>query len=166
MASAWLASTAAVAGPAGWLSLSAKSPWTLMNINERILRNAHSFPCHCNCDAAQFFSGRGRSHIIFIACLYEYLYVVIMDVFVTGLCVLSLLCALIYKQSTHPTCRDPQFAKFKKTYLFVYLIATGRLRQTSLLPSYVTSVTHHWVDKWFLQGTKWHHLIDSYQHMV
>jgi len=36
------------------------------------------------------------------------------------------LCALIYKRSTHLECRDAQFAKFKRTYLFVYLLATGR----------------------------------------
>ena len=51
----------------------------------------------------------------------------IMDIFVTGLCVLSLMCALIYRQSTHQGYRDPQFSKFKRTYLFVYLLATGRL---------------------------------------
>jgi len=48
-----------------------------------------------------------------------------MDIFETGLCVLSLMCALIYKQSTHPGCSDSQFSKFKRTYLFVYLLATG-----------------------------------------
>jgi len=28
-------------------------PWQFMHINEGILRNAHSSPCHCNCDAAR-----------------------------------------------------------------------------------------------------------------
>ena len=63
--------------------------------------------------------------------VYKFIYgvgnITIMNVFETGLCVLSLMCVLIYKQSTHPECRDPQFSKFKRTYLFVYLIATGRL---------------------------------------
>ena len=52
---------------------------------------------------------------------------VIMDIFVTGLCVLGVMCALIYKRSTHPGCRDPEFSKFKMTYLVVYLLATGIL---------------------------------------
>ena len=58
--------------------------------------------------------------------VYSGIIIIIMDIFVIGLCILSLLCALIYKRSTHPECRDVQFSKFKKTYLFVYLLATGR----------------------------------------
>ena len=49
-----------------------------------------------------------------------------MGIYITGLGVLSVMCALIYKRSTHPECKDAQFSKFKRTYLFVYLLATGR----------------------------------------
>jgi len=52
-----------------------------------------------------------------------------MDIFLTGLGILSMMCVLIYKGSIHPECRDPQFAKFKRTYLFVYLLATGTEKQ-------------------------------------
>jgi len=52
-----------------------------------------------------------------------------MSIFIAGLGILSVMCALIYRRSSHPGCRDAQFNKFKRTYLFVYLLATGRTGQ-------------------------------------
>jgi len=67
-----------------------------------------------------------------------------MSIFITGLGILSVMCALIYKRSTHPECRDAQFSKFKRTYLFVYLLATGRTKTVFILHS------HHAVARYYL----------------
>ena len=61
-----------------------------------------------------------------------------MDIFIAGLCTLSVICLILYKRSNAPTCNDPQFNKFKFSYLLVYLLATGKkwawLTDTLILP--------------------------------